>query len=81
MSANLGLIPYNRKAALNYALKWALGRNPNFYDYSELGGDCANFASQVLLAGGAVMNYQPVLGWYYRPQSKIAVLDRGKFLI
>lgn len=65
MSANLGLIPYNRKAALNYALKWALGRNPNFYDYSELGGDCANFASQVLLAGGAVMNYQPVLGWYY----------------
>jgi len=62
---NLSYLPYNRKAAVDYANKWALSRNPNFYDYSQLGGDCTNFASQVLLAGGASMNYYPTLGWYY----------------
>ncbi len=65
MSNNLSYLPYNREAAVIYATQWALRRNPNFYDYSQLGGDCANFASQVLLAGGASMNYQPTLGWYY----------------
>lgn len=65
MLNNLSYLPYNREAALDYAIKWALRRNPNFYDYSNLGGDCTNFASQVLLAGGASMNYQPDLGWYY----------------
>ena len=50
---------------MDYAIKWALSRNPNFYDYSQLGGDCTNFASQVLLAGGTSMNYHPTLGWYY----------------
>lgn len=65
MINNLSFLPYNRGAALAYAAEWALKRNPAFYDYSELGGDCTNFASQVLLAGGASMNYQPVLGWYY----------------
>lgn len=65
MLNNPSFLPYNREAALNYATKWALRRNPDFYDYSHLGGDCTNFASQVLLAGGAKMNYQPNLGWYY----------------
>lgn len=65
MYNNLSFLPYNREIAVNYAIKWAMRRNPAFYDYSKLGGDCTNFASQVLLAGGAGMNYQPVLGWYY----------------
>lgn len=65
MLNNQNFLPYNREAALNYTTKWATQRNPDFYDYSELGGDCTNFASQVLLAGGSRMNYQPVLGWYY----------------
>lgn len=56
---------YNRRLAVNYANRWAYFRNPNFLDFSELGGDCTNFASQCLLAGGAVMNYTPVYGWYY----------------
>ena len=38
-------IPYNRTAAVNYARKWALGRNPAYYDFEEIGGDCTNFAS------------------------------------
>ena len=42
--------PYNRDAAVEYARKWALGRNPAFKDYSTMGGDCTNFVSQCLLA-------------------------------
>ncbi len=49
-----------------YAHRWAFGRNPAYYDYDSLGGDCTNFASQVLFAGGGVMNPEPVYGWYYR---------------
>lgn len=56
---------YNRRAAAAYAHRWAYFRNPNFLDFSDLGGDCTNFASQCLLAGGAVMNYTPTYGWYY----------------
>jgi hypothetical protein len=56
---------YNREAARAYAKKWAYRRNPEYYDFSELGGDCTNFASQCLFAGSGVMNYTPVYGWYY----------------
>lgn len=56
---------YNREKAVAYAKKWALGRNPAFYDYSGIGGDCTNFASQVLYAGYGEMNFKPVFGWYY----------------
>jgi len=59
------ILPYNRRAAVEYAHKWAFGRNPAFYDFSEIGGDCTNFASQCLYAGGGVMNYTPDFGWYY----------------
>ena len=56
---------YNREAAVEYARKWAFSRNPDFFDFSELGGDCTNFASQCIYAGYGVMNYTPVTGWYY----------------
>ena len=58
-------IPYNRTAAVNYARKWALGRNPAYYDFEEIGGDCTNFASQCIYAGAGIMNYTPVMGWFY----------------
>lgn len=61
----LKLIPYDRNAAVEYAHKWAFSRNPIFFDFSELGGDCTNFASQCLYAGTGVMNFTPELGWYY----------------
>lgn len=57
---------YDRQAALAYAKKWAFKRNPAFYDYSRIGGDCTNFASQCIYAGAGVMNYTPVLGWFYK---------------
>ena len=59
------LIPYNRRAAVEYAHTWAFERNPAFYDFSQLGGDCTNFASQCLYAGTGVMNFTPDFGWYY----------------
>lgn len=56
---------YNRKAAVEYAKEWAFLRNPKYYDFENIGGDCTNFASQCLYAGSGVMNFRPVLGWYY----------------
>lgn len=58
-------IVYQRAAAVEYAHRWAFGRNPAFYDYEALGGDCTNFASQCLYAGIGVMNFTPTFGWYY----------------
>lgn len=59
------VIPYDRVAAVRYAHKWAFSRNPAFYDYQEIGGDCTNYASQCLYAGTGVMNFEPEFGWYY----------------
>lgn len=59
------LYPYNRDAAVAYAHRWAYARNPRFFDYEDIGGDCTNFASQCVFAGTGVMNYTPVFGWYY----------------
>jgi len=56
---------YNREAATQYAIKWALAHNPSFYNFQQSGGDCTNFASQSIYAGSGVMNYTPVMGWYY----------------
>ena len=59
------LIPYDRRAAVRYAHRWAYGRNPNYFDFETIGGDCTNFASQCLYQGSGVMNFTPDLGWYY----------------
>ncbi|MBZ4669835.1 MAG: amidase [Oscillospiraceae bacterium] len=63
--AALKNVEYNRTAAVEYALKWALSRNPRYYDFDSIGGDCTNFVSQSLYSGAKVMNYTPELGWYY----------------
>lgn len=44
---------YDRRAAVAYITEWWNKRNRDFDDYSApRGGDCANFGSQVLIAGG-----------------------------
>lgn len=44
---------YDPAAAIAYADRWALARNTALYpDFHQVGGDCANFFSQCLLAGG-----------------------------
>ena len=60
------IFSYDRAAAVAYAKEWAMRRNPVFYDYSKIGGDCTNFASQCVFAGAGVMNFTPVYGWFYR---------------
>ncbi len=57
--------PYNRERAVEYALRWALDRNPLFIDFTGIGGNCTNFVSQSVLAGSCTMNYTPDYGWYY----------------
>ncbi len=59
-------VAYDRQAAVSYARRWALDRNPAFYSFDRIGGDCTNFASQSIHAGTKIMNYTPVMGWYYR---------------
>lgn len=55
---------YDREKSVAYARKWALSRNPAYYNYDYLGGDCTNFISQCLYAGIPEMNYRGY-GWYY----------------
>jgi hypothetical protein len=58
-------IGYDRNSAFEYAKKWAYRRNPKYYNFDKLGGDCTNFVSQCILSGCQVMNYKPTFGWYY----------------
>lgn len=55
---------YDRKLVVEYARKWALSRNPSYYNYDKIGGDCTNFISQCLYVGKREMNYRGY-GWYY----------------
>lgn len=58
-------IPYNRQKVLKYAQKWAYDRNPQYYNFDSVGGDCTSFVSQCIYAGANVMNYSKQKGWYY----------------
>ncbi|WP_324668967.1 amidase domain-containing protein [Geochorda subterranea] len=64
-------VAYDRDKAVAYARTycggaWGCGNggryNPAYRDYTDVGGDCTNFASQVLHAGGLPMDGT----WYYR---------------
>ncbi len=57
-------IIYNRNLCVEYAKRYAYKRNPKYYNFDKIGGNCTNFASQCLYAGLPVMNHAP-LGWYY----------------
>ncbi len=58
-------IVYNREKVIEYAKKWAYDRNPQYYDFDNVGGDCTSFASQCIYAGAKIMNYSKQNGWYY----------------
>ena len=60
------IIDYDREKAVAYARRWAFSRNPAYYNFDAVGGDCTNFASQCLFAGVGTMNYTPDIGWFYR---------------
>lgn len=72
---------YNRQAAVAYAEKWALSRNPAYLNFDTFGGDCTNFASQCLRAGGSPMNYTKDTGWYYAsPGDRAAAWTGASYL-
>ena len=58
--------PYNRAAAVEYARQWVNAKNPNYKAYDALGGNCMNFASQVLHAGGI----RQTDGWFFESPKK-----------
>lgn len=57
---------YIRENAVGYAHNWVFDRNPNYYNYDKIGGDCTNFISQCIYAGSNIMNYTKTFGWYYK---------------
>lgn len=50
---------YSYSNALSYAEKYYKNYNKNYPDWSSSGGDCANFVSQCLYAGGKAMKGIP----------------------
>lgn len=79
-------IDFNVDDSVAYAKKWALKRNPKYYDFDGIGGDCTNFISQCIFSGAKVMNFTPVTGWYYnsvnsRAPSWTGVNELYSFLI
>ena len=66
---NLWQDKYDREKTKEYAKKWAYGRNPNYYNFDNLGGDCTNFVSQCIYSGSKIMNYTKDTGWYYNSLS------------
>ncbi len=77
---------YDREKAVAYARKYALSPNPNFYFFGGIGGDCTNFVSQCILAGGEKMNFNRYYGWFYisesnRSPSWTAVAYFSRFLL
>lgn len=63
------LLPYDRAAAVGYAYRYA--ENPNdqrWKNYEQYGGNCANFVSQCLYAGGMpfdTIGKSEVEKWYW----------------
>nr|MBP3259061.1 amidase domain-containing protein [Bacilli bacterium] len=56
---------YNRDAATDYAMKYADDRNNEYHDYSNDGGNCANYGSQTIYAGGIPMDIKGDYEWKY----------------
>jgi hypothetical protein len=59
---------YSKINAVNYAIKYAEVPNPAFKYfpvYGDNGGNCTNFTSQCLLAGGAPMVFSGKNPWWY----------------
>ena len=67
----MAIIRYDRAAVVRYAYRYVGDPNPQFanMDMQGAGGDCTNFTSQCLLAGGRPMDYRRTgydTEWWYR---------------
>lgn len=61
----MSILPYDRNSVLIYAKRWSYERNPAYYNFDDIGGDCTNFVSQCIFSGSRIMNYDSNNGWYY----------------
>lgn len=71
-------LPYSREKAVNYAINYAVMPNlafKYFILYGDNGGDCTNFTSQCLNAGGAPMIFSGNNQWWYSNKSTSNLLD------
>ena len=80
LSVSVGTVfAYDRHAAIEYVDEYWDTRNTGYHDYDADGGDCANFGSQVLIAGG--IRFRPFgpfdTTFEYNSASGIHVEDRG----
>jgi hypothetical protein len=69
MNFERGVNLYNRIEAARYAIRYS--QKPNheyryFKSFGDGGGDCSNFISQCLLAGGAPMDFGGASPWWYK---------------
>lgn len=75
---------YDRDAARQYMLAYVGKRNPAFKAYDDYGGNCMNFGSQVLIAGGIPMDssggYETGWYWYSSNQTTLPWVNVGWFL-
>lgn len=55
-NSTLRVSSYNRQIAATYAYNHAYNYNSNYFSWKPWGVDCANFASQCLVAGGLPQN-------------------------
>ncbi len=72
---------YDRAAAETYMRRYDHQRNDRWYAYDDVGGNCMNFGSQVLLAGGIPMDGQGNGKWYWHGQNDLDLswINVGRF--
>jgi len=63
--------PYDRAAAYDYLMAYCDKRNDRWYAYDDVGGNCMNFGSQVLLAGGIPEDEKGDEEWYWDGQNDL----------
>ena len=73
--------PYDRTAAEQYMRQYDHQRNSRWYAYDDVGGNCMNFGSQVLLAGGIPMDEEGGSKWYWHGQNTLDLswINVGRF--
>lgn len=73
--------PYDVDSAISYLYAYCDERNPYWYAYDAVGGNCMNFGSQVLLAGGIPRDEQGSAKWYWDNKNELALswINVGRF--
>lgn len=65
--------PYDRKSAVEYSNQWADKRNNEHWkSYNNMGGNCVNYTSQCLFAGGIPMDYQGEHQWKWYSDNPVS---------